>query len=43
MFQATASDRPFMTVFFLLAGLLAPVTRMIQDRRDERLAAGPIT
>ncbi len=36
LFQATASDRPFMTVFYLLAGLLAPATRMIQDRRNQQ-------
>jgi len=36
LFQATASDRPFMTVFYLLAGLLAPATRMIQDRCNQQ-------
>ena len=43
LFQATASDRPFMTVFYLLAGLLAPATRMIQDRRNQQTTSQFVT
>ena len=43
LFQATASDRPFMTVFYLLAGLLAPATRMIRDRRNQQTNAQLVT
>jgi O-antigen ligase len=43
LFQATASDRPFMTVFYLLAGLLAPATRMIQDRRNQQTTSPLVT
>ena len=43
LFQATASDRPFMTVFYLLAGLLAPATRMILDRRNQQTTSPLVT
>ncbi len=40
LFQATTSDRPFMVVFYLLSGMLAPAARMIEDGRARRASIG---